>query len=428
MLSGLDLRGCWEMTAFAPRSSGSAMMASLSKALSAIKEPKGKPLDERRNTDCVMALPRHEREAHKIAERARQSEDFGGHAAFGFADGLARNPPSWALSVTVVLTMMASITANSVCGWSGVASNIVESQPSFGRNPESQHALVPPHVHYSAVIQLYCSLSPKSCKRGPVSTSLLPKVKEFGRVISVILLMDMRTRFGASYFGYLIAIAWPLSHLIIISGAYLLRNYVAPVGESPAVFVATGVVPYILCLYPARMLGMAAIQGRTLLNMPILKPGHLIAARWILEVLGAFIVLGLYLMLMYSLDIDFTPADYLVAFQAILAAVYLGVGFGVLNTAATAIFGQFFLIAFTLSTVLLYLISGAYVPSYTLTEDMREYYSYNPLFQIVEWLRSAYYTSYDSAMVDKVYVIEVASISFALGLLGERFLRGRFFS
>lgn len=59
---------------------------------------------------------------------------------------------------------------------------------------------------------------------------------------------------------------------------------------------------------------------------------------------------------------------------------------------------------------------------------MREYYSYNPLFQIVEWLRSAYYTSYDPYLVDKAYVIEVASISLVLGLLGERFLRGKFLS
>lgn len=261
-----------------------------------------------------------------------------------------------------------------------------------------------------------------------MSANLLPKVSEFGRIISVILLMDMRTRFGSSYFGYVIAIAWPLSHLIIISGAYLLRNYIAPIGESPAVFVATGVVPYILCLYPARMLGMAILQGRMLLNMPILKPGHLIVARWILEVLNAFIVLGLYLLIMYSFDIDFLPADYLVAAQAVLAAIYLGIGFGAVNTVACAIFGPYFVMVFTLSAVILYLFSGAYVPSYTFTEDLREYHSCNPLFQIVEWLRSAYYTSYDPVMVDKFYVIEVASISLALGLLGERFLRGKFFT
>lgn len=280
---------------------------------------------------------------------------------------------------------------------------------------------VPPLFSYSATLI-------RSVLEGPVSANLLPKASEFGRIISMVLLMDMRTRFGSSYFGYLIAIAWPLSHLIIISGAYLLRNYVAPLGESPAVFVATGVVPYILCLYPARMLGMAGIQGRMLLNMPILRPGHLIAARWILEVINAFIVLSLYLLLMYSLDIDFLPADYLVAAQAVLAAVYLGIGMGVLNTVACAVFGIFFMVVFTLFAVLLYIVSGVYVPSYTFTEEMRGYYSYNPLFQIVEWLRSAYYTNYDSAMVDKVYVIEVASIFLALGLLGERFLRGKFFS
>ncbi|MBL1256577.1 ABC transporter permease [Methylocystis sp. Sn-Cys] len=261
-----------------------------------------------------------------------------------------------------------------------------------------------------------------------MSANLLAKIREFGRVISVILLMDMRTRFGSSYFGYLIAIAWPLSHLIIVSGAYLLRNYVAPVGESPAVFVATGVVPYILCLYPARMLGMAVFQGRMLLNMPILKPGHLIAARWILEVLNAFIVLGLYLLLMYSLDIDFFPTDYIVAAQAVLAAVYLGIGFGAINTVACAIFGGYFLVAFTLAAVLLYMLSGVYEPSYAFSEEVRDYYSYNPLFQIVEWLRSAYYTNYDPYIVNKVYVVEFASVSLALGLLGERFLRGKFFS
>ncbi len=42
-----------------------------------------------------------------------------------------------------------------------------------------------------------------------------------------------------------------------------------------------------------------------------------------------------------------------------------------------------------------------YEPSYTFSEEVREYYSYNPLFQIVEWLRSAYYTSYDPHTVDK---------------------------
>lgn len=261
-----------------------------------------------------------------------------------------------------------------------------------------------------------------------MSIKLLSKIAEFARLVSVVLLMDMRTRFGASYFGYLIAVGWPLMHLLILEGAFVLRNLVAPIGDSPAVFVATGVVPYILCIYPARMLAMTMGQGRVLLNLPILRPVHLIAARWILEGLTAFTVLSLFILILYLIDIEFYPADPLQAAEAVFAAVYLGVGLGVLNTVMTAIIGPYYVVIFTLFIIVLYFMSGAYLPSTTLSEEMREYSVYNPLFVMVEWLRSAYYTSYDPYSVDKKYVIEVASASLALGLLGERFVRGRFFS
>src|SRR6516165_1417200 len=43
MARGLERRGCWEMTILAPRASSSAMMALLSKAMSAISAPKANP-------------------------------------------------------------------------------------------------------------------------------------------------------------------------------------------------------------------------------------------------------------------------------------------------------------------------------------------------------------------------------------------------
>jgi capsular polysaccharide transport system permease protein len=238
--------------------------------------------------------------------------------------------------------------------------------------------------------------------------------------------MDMKTRFGASYFSVIVTIAWPLSHLIILEGIYLLRNLIAPLGDSPAVFVATGIVPYILCIYPARALAMSVMQGRALLNMPILRPGHLIAARWVLEVLNSFVVLFIFVSILYLMDIDIFPLDSITAIEAVFAAIYLGVGLGVLNTALTAIFGVFYVMAFTMFMILLYLTAGTYIPSSSLTEEMREYSTINPLFDIVEWLRSAYYVNYDPAMIGKQYVLEVASVSLLLGLLGERFLRGKY--
>ena len=50
-------------------------------------------VNQRWNTNCVIAVAGQENEANKIAKRIGQCEDFGRPAAFGFADGLILSPP-----------------------------------------------------------------------------------------------------------------------------------------------------------------------------------------------------------------------------------------------------------------------------------------------------------------------------------------------
>ncbi|MGO9430501.1 MAG: hypothetical protein ACLP0Q_16800, partial [Rhodoblastus sp.] len=92
------------------------------------------------------------------------------------------------------------------------------------------------------------------------------------RIIVASILRDMRTRYGRSYFAYLIAIGWPLTHMLVMLVAYTLSNRIAPIGDDPSIFIATGVAPYILCLYPARFTAMTVAQNRSLLQFPIFKP------------------------------------------------------------------------------------------------------------------------------------------------------------
>jgi capsular polysaccharide transport system permease protein len=249
---------------------------------------------------------------------------------------------------------------------------------------------------------------------------------EFRQIMGAVLIQDMRSRYGHSHIGYLIAIAWPLSHIGAITLAYLFRVKIAPVGDSPTMFVGTGVVPYIRCLYPARLLAMAIPQNRQLLNIPVIQPFHLIYSRCILETLNAVIVLVLFMSVVSMFDVDILPADTAEATKAIGAAVFLGIGLGFFNVVMCAIVGQFFLVFFMLLLIGLYLFSGVYMPPSAMPESIREYMTYNPLLQLVEWLRSAYYTSYDAELINKSLILWVGSISLTLGLIGERFLRGRF--
>ena len=259
-------------------------------------------------------------------------------------------------------------------------------------------------------------------------TRLSEQLVHFRRIMRAVLIQDMRTRFGSSHIGYLIAIAWPLSHMGIITLVYLLRMSIAPIGDSPTVFVATGIVPYILCFYPARLLAMAIPQNRQLLNIPVIQPLHLIFSRCILETLNAVIVLALFMFAVSLFDVDILPSDTAEAAKAIAAAVFLGIGLGFLNVVMCALVGPYFLVFFLLVMIGLYMVSGTYLPPNLIPATLREYMAYNPLTQLVEWLRSAYYASYDPELINKPLIYWVGGISLMLGLVGERFLRGRFLS
>jgi capsular polysaccharide transport system permease protein len=257
---------------------------------------------------------------------------------------------------------------------------------------------------------------------------LAKQLAEFRRIMGAVLIQDMRSRFGHSHIGYLIAIAWPLSHIGVITAAYLFRVTIAPVGDSPTMFVATGVVPYVLCLYPGRLMALAITQNRQLLNIPVIQPFHLIFSRCILETLNAIIVLALFMSIVSLFDVDILPADTAEAATAVGAAVFLGIGLGFFNVVMCALVGHFFLVFFILTMIGLYVLSGVYLPPTAMPETVREYMAYNPLLQLVEWLRSAYYTSYDSELINKFLILWVGSISLTLGLIGERFLRGKIMS
>ena len=71
------------------------------------------------------------------------------------------------------------------------------------------------------------------------------------RIVLICMLRDVRTRFGRTNLSYLLAIAWPLSHLFVIIISFTVLNKIAPIGNDPTVFAMSGLLPYIVVLYPA---------------------------------------------------------------------------------------------------------------------------------------------------------------------------------
>lgn len=246
-------------------------------------------------------------------------------------------------------------------------------------------------------------------------------------VIYALMLRDMRTRFGRSYLGYLVAIAWPLVHLGGIVVVMTYANRFLPMGGDPSVFIATGVMPYVLCLYPSRMMGYSIELNKPLFLFPAVKALDLMFSRAIIEFLTAFVVVLLFGFCAFLVGVDLTPLDIETGATAILATVYFAISVGILNTIISSII-KFWHIVFIVIMLALYLGAGIFVLPSSFPASVQNIMWYNPLFQCVEWLRSAYYEGYGDTMLSKSYLMSLATICLFLGLLGERFIRGKLLS
>ena len=246
----------------------------------------------------------------------------------------------------------------------------------------------------------------------------------FPDILLAALLRDMRTRFGRSYFSYILAIAWPLIHLSIMFGGYVFTHKVAPVGDEPSVFAFTGLVPYILCLYPARFTAWTIMQNKPLLNFAVVKPIHLIVARAILESLTAILAFAIFVVILMTVNLV-TPPDniYLVA-TAIGSILFFSVSYGVFGILLVALQPTFGTIFIIISILGLYMTSGAILPLTMVSPDVREILSYNPLFEAVGLMRSAYFSAYDASDYSMSYIFFLGFLFLVLGLISERLFRG----
>jgi capsular polysaccharide transport system permease protein len=247
------------------------------------------------------------------------------------------------------------------------------------------------------------------------------------RVVFALMLLTMKTKFGRSYWNYVVAIGWPLAHLCILVIAFTFVNRMLPFGTESAVYIATGALPYILCVYPARQASQVFMLSKTALFFPIVLPIHLILSRVILEALTACVVCIIFCLGLWLLDFDIAPNSITTAICSLYAAILLGISLGVTMAIAAALFGLPGYFAFIGLLVVLYMTAGVTVPiTLNQNEFFTELRSFNPIYHLVQWTRSAFYEDmYSPIPLSRSYIILLSGGLFLFGFLGERLFRGK---
>ena len=244
------------------------------------------------------------------------------------------------------------------------------------------------------------------------------------RIILAIMLRDIRTRFFGSALGFLLVVAWPLTHLFIILLINSAVGRTTPFGDSAALWFATGLVPYITFSYMARFTMLGLVLNRPLLVFPVVKSTDILFARAIIEILNAGIMITCTAIILTIMGVDVVPIDIVQAFFALGSAMVLGFGFGIVNGVIAGLMTNW-ITGYALLNIILWITSGVVFYPEALPEVVRYGLSFNPCVHAIEWMRMAYFDGYTSTVFDKVYLLGFGLISLLLGLVMERLLRGR---
>jgi capsular polysaccharide transport system permease protein len=258
---------------------------------------------------------------------------------------------------------------------------------------------------------------------GDEGSDLLSAARRQRRVLIALMLRNIRTRFGGHGLGYLLAIGWPIVHMVVLLVVFSVTGRVAPYGDSLLLFVGTGTIPFMAFSYMSRFMIFSAITTRPLLGFPEVKISDVLLASALLEVLTACLVAIIMVALAWSMRVDFIPKDVLQAVLAFGTAVLLGLGFGYIN-GVLALAIPFWMIVYVLALIILWASSGVVFVPDVLPETVRSILSYNPILQVIEWMRSAYYEGYGYMILDRPYPVVVGLVALFLGLLLERAMRG----
>lgn len=241
-------------------------------------------------------------------------------------------------------------------------------------------------------------------------------------VMHAVILRDIRSRYFNHGLGFLIVPLFPVGHILLMLAIYRVTGRQAVFGDDLWLFFATGMVPALTFQYISRYMSISVVSNKGMLAFPAVHLLDIMLARSFLEFIGIILSIFIIVTVLLCVGSEIAPRSPQDALFAMLAVSLLSIGVGTIASVIAAIW-PFFPMVYSLSIIVLYVGSGAPIYLDNFPQEIMYYISFNPVFQAVEWLRSAYYLGYPTQYLDKLYLIMFGLVSLNFGLLMERLLK-----
>lgn len=244
------------------------------------------------------------------------------------------------------------------------------------------------------------------------------------RVIGALVLREVHTLYGNTRLGYLWAIIQTAFGIGVFWGMRAVMGAHAPHGMGMVVFLLCGFIPwYIFSDTVSRC--MAAVRAnQALLTFPQVTELDLMLARivvvWGTQLVSALVIL--FLAWVGGQAMVLRHPSSVVA--ALFAAPCLGLGVG-LTCAALARFWPTLDKLVPMLMRILFFTSGIFFSASSFPARIAHSMLLNPMMQIIEWQRYGFSASSQAPLYNVTYIGAWCVVTLCLGMLFERFARGR---
>jgi capsular polysaccharide transport system permease protein len=241
------------------------------------------------------------------------------------------------------------------------------------------------------------------------------------RSITALILREMTTSYGRSPGGFLWVLLEPILGIAFLVTIFSLGFRSPPLGDSFALFYATGFLPFIAFNTLNKRVGGAISYSRNLLSYPRVSYLDTLIARAILTSIIQLVVFSTLItgILMVQETRTILLLDRVILAYAML--ISFGFGMGVLNSFLMTMF-PIWNNVWSIATAPLMIVSGVILLYENLPKAAQAILWFNPLVHVSGEMRSAFYLGHEANYVSPVYVF---GASLGLTLVGLVFL-GRY--
>lgn len=239
------------------------------------------------------------------------------------------------------------------------------------------------------------------------------------RVIFALLMREMTTTFGRSKLGYLWAILEPVGGIIVLTFGFSLLFKDPPIGDSFALFYATGFLPFACYTTTYAQLVSAVKANKPLLFYPAVTFIDVIMARIILVTLTQMTIFTIIFGGILALESTGAKLQIGLILLSMLSAVGVGVGVGIVNATLFEIVPSWQNIWSILNRPLFFL-SCVFYAFDAMPEKMQKFLWWNPLVHVIGKMREGFYAGYEGGYISMLYVATFSLVLIVIGLINMR--------